>query len=221
MPQRNQVQLHGLVRVCRLFRRNRLNSLLIWLVSLCRLGGMVVVSTLIRPLADQSGGLGDRVTIRSIQPKDEVVKTCRVCSYWKIGIVIFPSGRCPVQIIWDSIANRQGEILSSNGEGCFCNGDCLCNRVCGKGGGIFRCGGSQGNRSTSTNDHAGSVDFDDVTIAGGVIQITCTSGGSGEADGCVSVNQSGKGLIPGDYAVTLWILQNLWTCCHFHLHYLR
>ena len=75
-------------------------------------------------------------------------------------------------------------------------------RYRGKSGGVFRRGGSKGNRTTTTNDGTGSVDLDDIIIAGGVIQVTCTSGGGGQADGCVSVNQSGKGLVPIDHSIT-------------------
>ena len=39
----------------------------------------------------------------------------------------------------------------------------------GKGGRVFCSGGGKGNRTTTTNDRTGSVDLDDVTIAGGVV----------------------------------------------------
>ena len=63
-----------------------------------------------------------------------------------------PSRSCPVMV--------SGALATEIG---------LRNRGGGKGGGVFRSGGGKGYRSTPTNDGTGSVDLDDVTIAGGVV----------------------------------------------------
>ena len=81
---------------------------------------------------------------------------------------MLPTGDGVIEIR-DSITHGEREILPGDGERCLGYGDSLRNRGGGKGGGVFRSGGGQGNRSTPTNDGTGAVDLDDVTIAGGIV----------------------------------------------------
>ena len=84
------------------------------------------------------------------------------------GIAVLPTGHGVIEIR-DSITHQSREVLPSDGERCLGYGEGVGTGVAAKAVAFSAAVAVKGYRSTPTNDGTGSVDLDDVTIAGGVV----------------------------------------------------
>ena len=73
---------------------------------------------------------------------------------------------------------------------------------CGKGGGIFRCIGGQGNTATSTNNCTGTVYFHDLDIAGCISKGSCSGCGCVQGKWGIPVSNATKCLVPINYSLS-------------------